>query len=601
MKRMKLKMKKGMARFLVAIMVIGLLPMMTNNMATVHAAEPSTTAYATPEDLKNWNYGNTIGKIIFGKDENDNPLEWYILGSDSDVNGDNTAIFAASPIKTGVMFEYDYMSYKTYDTSFGTYEGSAPTEVYPNHYGASDLRATLNEMATSDTYFTAKEQSLLQETTVKTVDTKATDESYSSSKIEYTTTDVLYALHGGDSYDDRILYAGSSNSKELPMSTYWNTGEWFWLRTPYDNYSEYAFMAAPGDYAADFFVGIEIGVQPASNLNLSSVSFASAALAASSDTVETGTIQTGKAMTLRLDGSNMEIGNVIYDSARNDMIFVKKSANATGTVSLVVQGNDGNNDWYYSKTVTASEVIRMADIKTALNLSTDISVDECKIWLETTMDGVAYAKPITNGTYTCVDKIDVTIDSPTPGETLASEVTVQNTCVVSITLATKWTVGTTDVTGAADYNTVYTVTTNFTTTDSAYFGNTLTATMNGESATITKNTDGTVTVSYTFPAIEDNAETPAGNPADAVTPPDAPDIEDPIPNPNEDDSTSEDSNSSPDSTEAEDGKDEVPKTGDASSPIMPFMLMLASASYGMLLLMTNGRMGKKHKKNKSEQ
>lgn len=528
-------------------------------------------------------------------------------------------------------------------------------------------------------------------------------------------------------------------------------------------------MAVPGGCVTDYFVDGGGGVEPASNLNLSSVIFASAAPAASSDTVVTGTIQTGKAMTLRLDGSNMNMGNVIYDSTQSEQIFVEKSANATGTVSLVVQGNDGSTDWYYSKVITGTEIIGMADIKTALNLAADISVDDCKIWLETTVDGMAYAKPMTSGT--CIGEVAVTVDAPAPGEALASDVTVQNTGVVSTSPAIKWTVGATGATGTAEYDTAYTVTMNFTTGDGAYFNNTLTATVNGKAATITKNTDGTVTVSYTFPAIEkdklisitqpqrltvangtayEDMNLPAtvdiemdkGNvtsaavtwntaapidgsydptilteqtvilkgtvtcpdsvdangvtletkilitisaagvtgapvvnpaagtytenqtvslstttegatiyyttdgtepsktngtayitpisitgtkgqsvtvtikaiavkdgmqdsavqsftytinlPADEVTPPDDPNTEDQTPQPEDDDTTT-------DSTETEDGKDEVPKTGDTSSPIIPFMLMLASASCCMLLLMTNGRMGKKHEKNKSEQ
>ena len=490
MKRMKLKMKKGMARFLATIMVIGLLPMMPSNMATVHAAEPSSTAYATKEELMNWDYQNTVGKIVFGKDSSGNPMEWYILGSDSGVSGDNTVIFATSPIATNVVFEDDYYDNKTYQESFGTYQNNTPTEVYPNHYGASDLRATLNEMASNNSYFTGTEQSLLQNTTVTTTDTK--------NSTSYATTDVLYALHGGD--NDKTLYAGSDNGKSLAMSTYWNTGDRFWLRAPYYIFCFSAFVAYTGSYVGVYDVFSHIAAQPASNLNLSSVIFASAAPAASSDTVEAGTIQTDKAMTLRLDGSNMDMGNVFYDIARPGMIIVKKSANATGTVSLVVQGNDGNNDWYYSKVITGDEFIPMADIKTELNLSTDISMDECEIWLETTVDGMAYAKPMTEGT--CIDEINISIDAPTLGETLASEITVQNTGVVSIAHEVKWTTGTSDATGTVEYDTAYTVTMNFTTGDREYFDDTLTATVNGETATITKNTDGTATVSYTFPAIE---------------------------------------------------------------------------------------------------
>ena len=496
MKRMKSKMKKGMAKLLTAIMVIGLLPMMPSNMATVHAAEPSSTAYATKEELMNWDYQNTVGKIVFGKDSSGNAMEWYILGSDSGVSGDNTVIFAASPIVSRVKFEDDHISLKAYQEGFGTYQTTV-TKVYPNHYGASDLRVTLNNIATDNNYFTAKEQSLLLRTQVITTDTK------NYNNTTYTTDDILYALHGDYDNNNTTLYAGSNNDKALAMSTYWGTGDRFWLRTPHDLCAGDALAAGPGLYVDSFcvdsfYVDLSFGVQPASNLNLSSVIFASAAPAASSDAVKTGTISSGKAMTLRLDGSTMDIGNVIYDSAQSEQIFVEKSANATGTVSLVVQGNDGSTDWYYSKVITGTEIIRMADIKTALNLSADISVDDCEIWLETTVDGMAYAKQMQNVIYT----LNISIDAPAPGEALASDVTVQNTGVVSTSPAIKWTVGATDATGTAEYDTAYTVTMNFTTTDSAYFDDPLTATVNGETATITKNTDGTVTVSYTFPAIE---------------------------------------------------------------------------------------------------
>ena len=52
------------------------------------------TAYATKDELENWSYNTTAGKIVFGKDSSGNPLEWYILRKDEGVSGDNIAIFA---------------------------------------------------------------------------------------------------------------------------------------------------------------------------------------------------------------------------------------------------------------------------------------------------------------------------------------------------------------------------------------------------------------------------------------------------------------------------------------------------------------------------
>ena len=499
MKGMKLKRKKGMAKLLTAIMVAGLLPMMPSNMAMVHAAEPSSTAYATKEELMNWDYQNTVGKIVFGKDSSGNPMEWYILGSDSGVNGDNTAIFATSPIVTNVMFEDDCDNNKTYQESFGTYQNNTPTEVYPNHYGASDLRAELNKMLDDNTYFTEGEKSLLQATTVTTTD--------KMNSASYTTTDKLYALHGDYYNNDEILYAGSDNGKALVMSTYWNdsSADWFWLRLPFD-WDDDVIVVNPGDRVYIINVDYDRAVQPASNLNLSSVIFASAAPAASSDAVEAGTIQTGKAMTLRMDGSNMNMGNVIYDSARPGMIFVKKSANATGTVSLVVQGNDGSNDWYYSKTVTAGEVIRMADIKTALNLSADISVDDCKIWLETTTGGMIYAKELVSGNYAEISEVALTMDAPVAESALDTQAQISQAGFTTSTPAIIWKAGTENAGVKADYATEYTAYVTLTVADTAILASDVTATVNGETADITINDNGKVEVSYTFPATKEKKE-----------------------------------------------------------------------------------------------
>ena len=77
----------------------------------------------------------------------------------------NTIIFATSPIATGQMFEDDWENDKTYDISFGVYT-SNPTDVYSNHYGASDLRVALQNMAANTSCFTTAEQGLMNNTTV---------------------------------------------------------------------------------------------------------------------------------------------------------------------------------------------------------------------------------------------------------------------------------------------------------------------------------------------------------------------------------------------------------------------------------------------------
>ena len=398
MMKLKHNFKKGMALVLSLVMAAGLVPAMSGGADTVQAATgtgtaPSVTAFATKDQLmKAFNpdsNGNatTIGRLVFGKNSSGNAQEWYILGKDTSVSGDNTIIFAASPIATGQKFEDDWQNNKTEQNLWSdcNYNGTSITEVFQNHYGASDLRVALKGMAdgSNTSYFTTAEQGLMNATTVTTNDTK--------NGVTYTTTDKLYAL-AADGYGSShtTIKAGSGDSTVLAMNIYWSNGSRFWLRSPIGNYGNYALLADPGVSVNYNFDAYKCAVQPASNLNLSSVLFASAAKATSSSPAELGTIASGTAMTLRLDGTGKNIGTVEYSATTGDIEVAR--GGTSQPVSLVVQGNDGINDWYYSKQITGPETINASAIKTALSMTSDIDLSACKIWLEITdTDGLAYA------------------------------------------------------------------------------------------------------------------------------------------------------------------------------------------------------------------
>ena len=171
MMKLKHNFKKGMAFVLTFAMIAGLVPAMSGGADTVQAAtgsgtEPSVTAYATKDQLMTAftpdanGTATTKGKLVFGKNSDGNPQEWYILGADSGVSGgkDNTIIFAASPIARGQKFNSD-ISNKNDENLWSdcVYSEKTITEVYANHYGASELRDTLQGMATNKSYFTSAE------------------------------------------------------------------------------------------------------------------------------------------------------------------------------------------------------------------------------------------------------------------------------------------------------------------------------------------------------------------------------------------------------------------------------------------------------------
>ncbi|MFQ9192423.1 MAG: DUF6273 domain-containing protein, partial [Agathobacter rectalis] len=457
--------------------------------------EKINTTYVTKEQLMNsfkpYSNGTAVnyGKLVFGKkSDGTTAQEWYILGKDTGVSGDNTIIVAASPIARGQKFNSD-ISNKNDENLWSdcVYSEATITEVYANHYGASELRDTLQGMATNTSYFTSAEQGLMNATTVTTKDTK-------NSSVTYTTTDKLYALQG-DYDNDQYLWAGTDDSTVLAMSSYLRNGEWFWLRSPYGGSGDFALCADRGYYVILGRVDIDSGspVQPASNLDLSSVLFASAATAASSDT-KSEKITDSAAMTLRLDGTGKDIGTVTYNTTTGDIKVVKGSTSQT--VALVVQGNDGTNDWYYSKQITGTETINASDIKSALSLTSDIDLSACKIWLETTdsTSNLTYAVNATD--IISITSVAITdIDIPVSNTALDTEASCTTEGVKSTTPQITWTPSDT----TAGYNKSYTASVTLTADTGYEFADNVTATVSGNTATsVTKNADGTLTVTKEF-------------------------------------------------------------------------------------------------------
>ena len=470
----------------------------TNSKTT----EPSVSAYATKAQLMDDTFSpdsstgeaENYGKLVFGKNSSETAQEWYILGKDTGVSGDNTIIFAASPIAKGQVFNSS-TSDKTYSYGAGTGYGDSAgsTTVHANHYGASDLRVTLKRMATNTSYFTTAEQGLMNDTTVKTKDTK-------NSNVTYTTTDKLYALQG-DYANEKKLWAGTSDSTVLAMSSYWSNGSWFWLRSPLAGIGYNALLAFPGRYVSRSDVYIGYAVQPASNLNLTKVLFSSAAAAnPSMDGPSYGTIAPNKAMALRLDGSSMDIGTVEYDS-QTDTIKAKKG-NIPGEVALVVQGKNvvqkkdeiGETDWFFSVLVDGEYSINADVIKAAFGFSS-VNFEKCKIWLETVgTDGMRYA---VNGVEK-IQTVEITdIETPTANTALDTSALCATKGVSSTTPSVTWTPAHT----TAGYKTIYTASVTLSADEGYEFTDSATATVNGNTATsVTKNDNGTLTVTYTFPA-----------------------------------------------------------------------------------------------------
>lgn len=519
--RKRNQMKKGIAALLSGVlafgMTAGVIPGFEDSMQSVRAANgiaPSVTAYATKTQLKDYQtFGtdtngkpnNNIGVLAFGKNQDGKPQEWYILGNDNRIASDNASIFAVTPVIDRQTFTNTTEENRTLQDSWGEYDSSKKQEtVSRNHYGASDIRAKLQSIAKDKNRFSVAEQNLMNATTIETSGYIGGN----TTEYKYKTTDKLYAPHYTKG---KTIEIGTWSTRSLLLTTYLKDStkqegsSWVWTRVAnpgYENDQRVYAVDGYGNVSTTFSINdsAKAFTYPASNLNLTDVLFASSAEAATSDTAVSGEIAQGKAMTLRLNGGGKDIGTITCN-AEVGQINAKKG-NTAGNVALVVQGNDGTKDWYYSKQISGTDnvIVNASDIAAESNTPSDIDLANCKIWLEVTEDSVAYAVEATATTdvvKTNISSVEITdIDTPVSNTALDTSAVCATQGVSTTAPAVTWTPN--DIN--AGYNTIYTASVTLAASANYEFTDSVIVTINGNNANVTKNEDGTLTVIYTFPA-----------------------------------------------------------------------------------------------------
>ena len=144
--------------------------------------------------------------------------------------------------------------------------------------------------------------------------------------------------------------------------------------------------------------------------------------------------------------------------------------------------------------------MNVSDIVAESNTPASIDLSACKIWLEATdsTENLTYAVNATETTIKIIHSVAITdIETPVSNTALDTEASCATTGVSSTTPQITWTSSDT----TAGYNTSYTASITLTATTGYEFIDSTTATVSGNNATsITKNTDGTLTVTYDFPA-----------------------------------------------------------------------------------------------------
>ncbi|MBE5867267.1 MAG: hypothetical protein E7292_13945, partial [Lachnospiraceae bacterium] len=349
---MKLKKlaKKSLSMLLATALAVSGLALDNSSVLNVKAEENtstplSVTAFATPEQLMNSDNfalhsdtGSGVAqKVYFGKN-GEKPLQWYIAGKDSAQEIDNIVLFSAQGLDT---------------SAFGDI----------NIYAGSTLEATIEGCeyaeSSSTSKFTAAEDSLMLSTSL-------------ASNQPSDGTAKLYALNSqGYGYDYTYITAGANDDIKIDMS-YWGN-DIFWLRAPFDKYSDWALVANSNHCVYDVAGQYVYSVVPAFNLDLSSVLFASSAPAATSGASLTDT------MTFRVDGAEKLASGAAYTACGVTVNYDEDD----GNVFLYVQDADS----VYSVEITEDTAVVLSDM-TGID---SLIGENTKIWLEKSEDNVAYA------------------------------------------------------------------------------------------------------------------------------------------------------------------------------------------------------------------
>lgn len=479
---MKHVLKRGMSILLTGAIALSGMNITGHSLENVQAAasnEPSVTKFATTSQLMTGfdldGTEDTVGKVYFGTSDGTGkgtPLQWYIAGRDSANDSDNIVLFSAQSL--GIS-DFDD-------------KGAS------NRYAASTLELNLAAYQNngSKSRFTSAENNLMN----------ATD--LSASSVGNTAEAKLYALNSANSGSScTYATAGARDTIKIDRA-YWGTDD-FWLRSPDSGNSRMALFAFSGKYVDSANVNTAFSVVPAFDLNLSSVLFASAASAA------TASAALGDTMIFRVDAGEGENARLKSSAAyTSDGVTITKDAQDTN-VYLYVQGKDGDEDWVYSKEISASGKIDSSTIHSGADLS------KCRIWLETASesDRLTYAVMAV----TDIPSVAITgIDAPKAASALDQTAVCATTGVATTAPAVTYTADQNTVSGKAGYNRTYTASMTLTPDLGYVFKSDISksdVTINGSAAaSVTLNASGTLTVTYTFPATAKARLTGITKPAD---------------------------------------------------------------------------------------
>ena len=490
--------KRGLAYLMTIAMVLGLMAGIPGEMASVQAADGTNTGTNTDKIIE------CLGTSVIADPEapTSNTDEWegsYVYFGTYDTNSDGTA----KPVKYRVLASNtDVFGGTTMLLDCDSILWNAAFDGDSNVWADSDIRTYLNGTFLTNSFSTA-EQSAIAQSTKSEADSS---DGVGDSNLPYISLagDKIFLL---DAKEATNRYYGYTNEDAMAANREKSSdnSSW-WLRSSQTGSGSMVGIALMNSgISITPEINSNIGVSPALNVNLSSVLFTSVIYGDAGDT--------GAEYKLTIIDDDMTMASTGNVERSGDDITIPytisgtNSANATQVSILLL------DEAYTEENANAAEVLYYGALDTSVNnsstgtftLPSEFSDKICG------RDYYAYivAEDI-NGTYETdyasvpveieipeeIDSVSVEVDAPIGGAAFDTSATI-STNDYSVT-SVIWKKGSNTVTGNADYNMVYTVNVTLTAQEGLLFTENTEATVNNNTATVTRNGDGTITVSYTF-------------------------------------------------------------------------------------------------------
>ncbi len=456
------------------------------------------------------------GSYVYYGTYGGNPVKYRVLDKDSTDFGGTTMLLDC-------------------DTVLWT--GSDPSSAFDadsNVWADSDIKSYLNSTFLT-TGFSTPEQNAIAGST-KTSAGSTDGNGWSCLGWTSLNGEKIFLLDAKEATNTSYGYYDTDYNATGRIKTGGNAG--WWLRSPYTDNSYCAGYVSEDGLIRDGYVDRnDVGVSPALNVNLSSVIFSSASGTSKSSVLTSSSNEIGSTtgtewkLTLADSGKSVKV---------TDNEKVIKSADGTITVpytytdTVATEAEKVNqiSVMITDKAYTESDVnilyygalqnIKDADgnASTVANAATGTGTFELPSGLDGKVIGTDYHVYIlaehttdTNATdyastpveiVICepIDSVAIEITAPVGGVALDTDTSVTAEGLSASTVSITWTEAGSQVSGNADYNTVYTVSVTLTADDTYGFTKAVTATINGNTATVVRNNAGTITVSYTFPVTE---------------------------------------------------------------------------------------------------